>query len=49
MEGLRGLAGAVGLESDIFFIGRCEKKCELLSVSDVCALSSNAEGFRMRC
>ena len=33
------------MERDVFFIGRCEKVAELLSVSDVCALSSTAEGF----
>jgi glycosyltransferase involved in cell wall biosynthesis len=45
MAGLRELAAQLGLERDVFFIGRCEKVAELLSVSDVCALSSTAEGF----
>jgi len=45
MEGLRELAAQLGLEHDVFFIGRCEEVAELLSVSDVCALSSAAEGF----
>jgi glycosyltransferase involved in cell wall biosynthesis len=45
IEGLRELAAQLGLEGDVFFIGRCEKVAELLSVSDVCALSSTAEGF----
>jgi glycosyltransferase involved in cell wall biosynthesis len=45
MEGLRELAAQLGLEANVFFIGRCEKVAELLSVSDVCALSSTAEGF----
>lgn len=45
MEGLRELTAQLGLERDVFFIGRCEKVAELLSVSDVCALSSTAEGF----
>jgi glycosyltransferase involved in cell wall biosynthesis len=45
MEGLRELAAQLGLEGAVFFIGRCEKVAELLSVSDVCALSSTAEGF----
>ncbi len=44
-EGLRELAAQMGLEREVFFIGRCEKVAELLSVSDVCALSSTAEGF----
>jgi glycosyltransferase involved in cell wall biosynthesis len=45
MQGLRELAAQLGLEGDVFFIGRCEKVAELLSVSEVCALSSTAEGF----
>jgi glycosyltransferase involved in cell wall biosynthesis len=45
MEGLRELAAQLGLDGDVFFIGRCEKVAELLSISDVCALSSTAEGF----
>jgi glycosyltransferase involved in cell wall biosynthesis len=45
MSNLRELTGQLGLERDVFFIGRCEKVAELLSVSDVCALSSTAEGF----
>ncbi|MDQ1637745.1 MAG: hypothetical protein QOF62_1084 [Pyrinomonadaceae bacterium] len=45
MEGLRQLSAQLGLKDDVFFIGRCEKVAELLSVSDVCALSSTAEGF----
>ena len=45
IEGLRELAAQLELERDVFFIGRCEKVAELLSVSDVCALSSTAEGF----
>ena len=45
MEGLRDLATQLGLDLDAFFIGRCERVAELLSVSEVCALSSTAEGF----
>jgi glycosyltransferase involved in cell wall biosynthesis len=45
LEGLRELTAQLGLERDVFFIGRCERVAELLSVSDVCALSSTAEGF----
>jgi glycosyltransferase involved in cell wall biosynthesis len=44
-EGLRELAAQLGMERDVFFIGRCERVAELLSVSDVCVLSSTAEGF----
>jgi glycosyltransferase involved in cell wall biosynthesis len=42
---LRALAARLGLEQDAFFIGRCGRVAELLAVSDVCVLSSKAEGF----
>jgi glycosyltransferase involved in cell wall biosynthesis len=42
---LKALAVELGIESDCFFIGRCERVAELLSISDVCVLSSTAEGF----
>ncbi|HZH32738.1 MAG TPA: glycosyltransferase [Pyrinomonadaceae bacterium] len=44
---LQALAAELGLERDAHFIGRCEREqiAELLSVSDVCVLSSTAEGF----
>jgi glycosyltransferase involved in cell wall biosynthesis len=45
MDRLRELTAQLGLERDVFFIGRCEKIAELLAVSDACALSSTAEGF----
>ena len=45
MDELRGLAAGLGIGADVFFIGRCERVAELLSVSDVCVLSSTAEGF----
>lgn len=45
MESLRELARQLGLADDAFFIGRCERVADLLSVSDVCVLSSRAEGF----
>ena len=44
-DSLRALAVELGLERDAFFIGRCDRVAELLFVSDVCALSSQAEGF----
>lgn len=43
--GLRELAAGLGLGADVFFVGRCERVAELLAVSDVCVLSSRAEGF----
>lgn len=42
---LRELAAQLGLDQDVFFIGRCDRVAELLFVSEVCALSSRAEGF----
>lgn len=45
MKELKGLAAQLGVGRDTFFIGRCERVAELLSVSDVCVLSSRAEGF----
>ena len=44
-DSLRALAARFGLERDALFIGRCERVAELLAVSDVCVLSSTAEGF----
>ena len=45
MDELRALAAKLGIERDTFFIGRCQHVAELLSVSEVCVLSSKAEGF----
>jgi len=42
---MRALAAELGLDGAVFFVGRCEKIAELLAISDVCALSSVAEGF----
>lgn len=42
---MRELAGQLGLERVTHFIGLCERVAELLAVSDVCVLSSKAEGF----
>ncbi len=44
-ESLKSLAAELGIAECTFFLGRCEKVAELLSVSDVCVLSSKAEGF----
>jgi len=44
-ESLRGLAGDLGIRESTFFLGRCEKVAELLAVSEICVLSSKAEGF----
>jgi glycosyltransferase involved in cell wall biosynthesis len=45
LEELRAYASQLGLGTDVFFTGRCARVAELLAVSDVCALSSTAEGF----
>ena len=42
---LRAQASRLGIEREVFFTGRCQNLPELLSVSDVCVLSSRAEGF----
>jgi glycosyltransferase involved in cell wall biosynthesis len=44
-SGLLSLAEELGILDSVVFLGRCEKIAELLSVSDVCVLSSKAEGF----
>lgn len=45
MQSLRALAGELGIQNDVFFLGRCDKVAELLFASDVGVLSSKAEGF----
>jgi glycosyltransferase involved in cell wall biosynthesis len=42
---LQELARHLGIERDTFFLGHCERIAELLAVSEVCVLSSKAEGF----
>ncbi|HEX6625134.1 MAG TPA: glycosyltransferase [Pyrinomonadaceae bacterium] len=42
---LRALAAELGVGDSALFIGRCRRVAELLAVSDVCVLSSKAEGF----
>jgi L-malate glycosyltransferase len=42
---MRDLAAQLGIAEEIFFIGRCDRIAELLFISEVCALSSKAEGF----
>jgi glycosyltransferase involved in cell wall biosynthesis len=45
LEDLRALARDLRIEQDVFFLGRCNRVAELLLASDVCVLSSKAEGF----
>jgi glycosyltransferase involved in cell wall biosynthesis len=42
---LRGLASELGIADAVFFTGRCAQVGALLAASDVCVLSSTAEGF----
>jgi glycosyltransferase involved in cell wall biosynthesis len=42
---IEGLATDLGLAGSVFFLGRCQRISDLLNVSDVCVLSSKAEGF----
>ena len=42
---LRALSSELGIADSVFFTGRCARVGELLAVSDVCVLSSTAEGF----
>lgn len=44
-DSLRESAAGLGIERDVFFIGRCERVAELLQFSDVGVLTSKAEGF----
>lgn len=45
VEPMRRLAGELGLGERARFIGECDLVGDLLAVSDVCVLSSRAEGF----
>ena len=45
MESLRDLARQLGIQDDVFFIGRCDNVAKLLFASDIGVLSSKAEGF----
>jgi glycosyltransferase involved in cell wall biosynthesis len=45
MKSLTKLAEQLGIQRDVFFIGRCEDVGRLLAASDVGVLSSKAEGF----
>jgi len=45
MESLRTLANDLGIQDATHFLGRCDRIAELLSISEICVLSSKAEGF----
>jgi L-malate glycosyltransferase len=42
---MREVAAQLGIGGSTFFTGRCTRVAELLAASDVCVLSSKAEGF----
>lgn len=44
-ESMRALASELGIGGATFFTGRCDRVASLLSLSEVCVLSSRAEGF----
>lgn len=44
-DSLRAMASVLGISDSTFFLGRCETIAELLAVSEICVLSSKAEGF----
>jgi len=44
-DSLHALAMELGIHDATFFLGRCENVAELLSISEICVLSSKAEGF----
>jgi glycosyltransferase involved in cell wall biosynthesis len=44
-ESLQAFATQLGIRDRTHFLGRCERVAELLGVSEVCVLSSKAEGF----
>jgi glycosyltransferase involved in cell wall biosynthesis len=45
MEATQALAQSLGIGDRTFFIGRCQDVGAVLSISDVCVLSSTSEGF----
>ena len=45
VDEIKRTAADLGLVDRTFFIGRCSRIPELLSISDVCVLSSKSEGF----
>ena len=44
-DSLRELATQLGIRENVYFIGPCKDIAALLFISDVCVLSSKAEGF----
>lgn len=42
---IKAFAEELGLKNKTFFLGRCSKIAELLSISNICCLTSESEGF----
>jgi glycosyltransferase involved in cell wall biosynthesis len=45
MASLRELSVQLGIQNDVFFLGRCDRVADLLFASEIGVLSSKAEGF----
>ena len=45
IDEIKAFATELGVERDIFFLERCSKIAELLSISSICVLTSESEGF----
>ncbi|MDQ3472996.1 MAG: glycosyltransferase [Acidobacteriota bacterium] len=45
IEQMQGLARDLNIEKEVFLLGRCNHVPELLAISDICVLTSTAEGF----
>ena len=45
LDGLKAQAADIGIAGRTSFIGRCDSVPDLLSISDVCVLTSDSEGF----
>jgi glycosyltransferase involved in cell wall biosynthesis len=45
IEPLKTFAVDLGISKNAFFLGGCSRVSDLLSISDVCVLSSKSEGF----
>jgi glycosyltransferase involved in cell wall biosynthesis len=44
-DSLRAMAVELGIQDSTWFLGRCDRVADLLNISEICVLSSKAEGF----
>lgn len=42
---MKSIADGLGISGQTYFLGRCDRVPDLLSVSSICVLTSNSEGF----